>query len=480
MATDETRRPDFPNEAEAVVLAYALGGKAELAEVLKYGMVAEAFYVPARRILFAEAVRQLEEAQGFDMLSLTDGLDRAGQLEAVGGYAGLTDAFTYHLDIVLTKGEDAAELRRRRVQEVLDARCRREAAVAVRYALERLEGGDTSATQAILTAVGAVAKRQQGAFRSFRTVHLQVMDELQQELNARTYITGIRSGYFHLDALTAGFQPGNVYVVAARPSMGKTCLGLNLVQNMLLRPHDPAKLPYIAVVTAEMSASGLYRRMLASESGCDLRRVVQRGTGEDFANLRKAAKRLVEASKHMDFIEAQGMDIDRLSTLIRMQNAERHIDLLLVDYLQLIPGTSERASLSTVDAVAEVSNKLHALAVSLCLPVVALAQLNRDATGKSPTLRDIKGSGSIEQDADVVILIDRPEKYLGEDASPQEREDWRGLTILDVAKNRNGETGRVLLDFDGSIQRFQDRADQHLPVSRTKAKKTTFRFSNQK
>lgn len=469
----ERQRPDFPNEAEASLLSYASQGMAELAEVRMAGLAAEAFFVPARRIIFAEMVRQAHEQGAFDLVSVADALARDGRLESVGGYAGLTDAMIYKLSI-----EDTLkpELRKQRVQLVLDAARRRDAAVRVQQALCRLKRGENAAAIDIMTAVDAVNRPRRATFHAFNSVAKDVVNELEQEFKQHTHITGIRSGYHLLDNLTAGFQPGNVYVVAARPSMGKTALGLNFVQNMTFRPYNPAKVPHVAIVSAEMSQKGLFRRVLASESQLDLRALAVNLTPRDQGRLLSAVRKL-KAADSISVLEAHRMDIDRICTDLRLLHAQKPVDLIMVDYLQLIPGTSERAMLSAVDAVAEVSGKLHALALSMQVPVIALAQLNRDATGKTPSLRDIKGSGSIEQDADVVILIDRPEKRLDAGAGQDERDMWRGVTILDVAKNRNGETGRVLLDFDGATQRFEQRADQSPPcMQRRSSKSNTFRF----
>ena len=474
MASDvQEQRPDFPNEAEASILSYAALGVKQLAEVRKDGLEAGVFYVPARKIIFAEMAKQADERGTFDMVSVADALAQSGKLEAVGGHAGLVDAMIHHITM---NDQVVPEHRRQRVRLIIDAAMRREAAVRVNLALARLKAGDNSAALDIMTAVDVVNRPRKATFHAFNSVAKDVVQDLVEELKQHTYITGIRSGFHLLDGLTAGFQPGNVYVIAARPSMGKTALGLNLVQNMTFRPYNAAKIPHVAIVSAEMSQKGLFRRVLASESQLDLRGLCTNLTPHDQARFASALRRL-KAADTISVLEAHRMDIDQICTDLRLQHAERAIDLIMLDYLQLIPGTSERAALSTVDAVAEVSGKLHALAISLNVPVVALAQLNRDATGKTPSLRDIKGSGAIAQDADVVILIDRPEKRLDAEASAEERETWKGITILDVAKNRNGETGRVLLTFDGSTQRFTDRADQTLPTTNTRTvKKNTFRF----
>lgn len=471
--SQEQQRSDYPNEAEASLLSYASQGVQELAEVCKAGLTAEAFFVPARRIIFAEMVRQAHEQGAFDLVSVADALERDGKLEAVGSHSGLADAMIYNLRI-----EDRLmpALQGRRVKLVLDAARRRVAAVQVGQALARLKRGDNAAALDIMLAVDEVNRPHRATFHAFNSVAGDVVDELEREFKQHSYITGIRSGFHLLDNLTAGFQPGNVYVVAARPSMGKTALGLNLVQNMTFRPFSPGVVPHVAIVSAEMSQRCLFRRVLSSESQLDLRALAANLTLRDQGRLLSAVRKL-KAADSISVLEAHRMDIDQICTDLRLQHTQKAIDLIMVDYLQLIPGTSERAGISTVDAVAEVSGKLHALALSMNVPIIALAQLNRDATGKTPSLRDIKGSGAIEQDADVVILIDRPEKRLDAEAGQEEREMWRGITILDVAKNRNGETGRVLLTFDGATQRFETRADQSLPTMRSRAiRRNSFRF----
>lgn len=423
------------------------------------GLTADDFYVPAHRIIYQTIIELFHSQGNYDPVIVANKLEEQHLLEAVGGYAGLMNALTKDIP------QTIPQLRDMHIAAVRDAAKRRRAVAAIDAANNMLKRRDMRGITALQDAIATLQDNGDGShqFKPFMAAAERVLRDLEAELAARSYITGIRSGYYRLDALTAGFQPDNVYIFAARPSMGKTALALNFLQNMVLHPCEGTKVPHVAFISAEMSSAGLFRRLLSSEAGVNLREVVQQGPkGYDLQKVSSAFRKLKERG-NMDVLDAQGMDIDRIASVLRYAHQARPFDIVFLDYLQLVPSTGERAKDSTVAQVEEISRKLHALAMETHLPFVVLAQVNRDAAGKMPALHDLKGSGSIEQDADVVVLLDRPEKYLDDDDSEEYREAVRGLAVLDVAKNRNGETGKVLLDFDSATQRFIDRANQTLP-----------------
>lgn len=468
---EENVRPDYPDGAERALLALAFNYPADLSEMERHGVTPDAFYVPARRIMFAEILAQHHQGRTYDAVTVADALRAAGKLDAVGGQYGVMDACT-GIDVLIPHNSEP--LRRQHVDAVLTAAKRRKLTVMLEQAKRTVQEGSLRGVSDLLDAMFSLSAGEGRHFMPLYALAQPVADALEREIKAGTHVTGLRSGYPLLDDLTAGFNPGNVYVVAARPSMGKTAFGLNLVQQVAWDEPDRPGV-HVAIVSAEMSASGLLRRMVGSRAGIDLRRMVQGATRGDLQALGRVFFALKTAS-HVDILEAHGMSVDQIGSELRLLHRDNPIGMVLVDYLQLIPGTSERAAGSMVDQINEVSQKLHEFAVSLHVPFVVLAQVNREAHGRTPSLRDLKGSSAIEQDADVVMLLDRPEKHLSDDASDAERERLRGIAVVNVAKNRNGETGRVLFEFSPELQRFTQRENQFMPPPVEDRPKTRFRI----
>ncbi|MEC9372606.1 MAG: replicative DNA helicase, partial [Planctomycetota bacterium] len=298
----------------------------------------------------------------------------------------------------------------------------------------------------------------------------QAMDLLEQ--NEGRTVTGIATGYDRLDEMTSGLQPGEMIIVAARPSMGKTALALNLAEQIATR-HQPTVLDPtgrhgagaapVAIFSLEMSRQSVAQRMMCATAGVDSHKVRTGRLGEeDYRRLLNACGALGEAALYID--DTPGMTILQLRARARRMVAQYGVKCLIIDYLQLLssPGAARESRQMEVSAI---SRNIKALARELKVPIVCLSQLNRSAEqreGHRPRMSDLRESGSIEQDADVIMLLHREEYYHQHDPDwVLENPDKEGLAELIIAKQRNGPTGVVDLVWDSRSTRFRSHAGRH-------------------
>jgi replicative DNA helicase len=268
----------------------------------------------------------------------------------------------------------------------------------------------------------------------------------QLELGREGLCTGVPSGLHHLDEYSGGFQPGDLIIIAARPSMGKTALGLTMAQHVALAENRA-----VAFFSMEMSADQVAQRTLAANAGIDGQRLRKRVLSEeDLHRLLLSCADMEEAPLFID--DTPGMTAMEVRSAARRLHRKHDIQIVFVDYLQLMhcPGSESRQT-----EIASISRNLKSLARELNIPVVAMAQLNRMPEGradKKPLMSDLRESGAIEQDADVVLLIHREEYY------HPEKDDVEGIAELIIAKQRNGPTGSVKLHFDKKLAKFTQLA----------------------
>ena len=281
----------------------------------------------------------------------------------------------------------------------------------------------------------------------------RVTTQLEQMYEQKSAVTGISSGFLDLDAYTSGFQPGDLIIVAARPSMGKTAFTLNITTHVAMREQRG-----VAFFSCEMGAEQLVMRMVGAEARIDLTNL-KRGfiKQNEFSELVRASGELGDAPMYID--ETPSLSIGEMRNKCRRLKQRYDIDLIIVDYLQLMhgpPGMDNKAT-----EVGEISRGLESHRPGMKVPVIALSQLNRQVEQRAdrrPMLSDLRESGAIEQDADVIAFLYREEYYL-QDKTP---EDKIGTAELIVAKHRNGATGTVNLRFFNKITRFEnlDRGHQ--------------------
>ena len=282
---------------------------------------------------------------------------------------------------------------------------------------------------------------------------METVEQLEFRFNNKGSYTGIPSGYYDLDAMLAGFQKSDLIILAARPAMGKTSFALNIAQNVALKANIP-----VAIFSLEMSKEQLVQRLLCSEAEVDTQRLK---TGnmqtKDWEKLAIAMDAFSQAPIYID--DTAGCTItDLRAKCRRLAMAEKNLGLIVIDYLQLIEGTGREDRLQQISGI---SRGLKILAKELNIPIIALSQLSRAVEGrqdKRPQLSDLRDSGSIEQDADIVMFIYRDEYYKNAESEDDEAERAtnKGEAEIIIAKHRNGPVGTVKLLFQGNITKFKN------------------------
>jgi replicative DNA helicase len=404
----------------------------------------EDFYHPSHQQLFQSMIALQDANQPVDLHTLANHLNDQKQLDAVGGAVYLAELFDYEVTAANVVPH-ARIVRDKAVKRSLIA----VATEIVESGFEEGEPADRLLDQAEsrIFEIGRAKSRQ--TFRSLHDEMEDAIDYVESLMEHSGELTGVATGFKDLDEMTGGLQPGELVVIAARPSMGKTALALNLARNAAVDGHKKA-----AIFSLEMTKRALALRLLSSEARVDLSKF-RRGFGSD-ADHRKLVKAAGVLADADIWIDDSGMiTILEIKAKCRRLASERGLDLVLVDYLQLAHGDNPvpRKDLE----IAEISHGLKALAKELDLPVIALSQLNRgpeqrDPDKRRPNMGDLRESGAIEQDADVIAFIYRDEVY-------RPTEENRGLAELIIAKQRNGPTGTVRLQFEGRYANFRDLAD---------------------
>lgn len=454
----ERQAPWSADAEQAVLSAMLLDADAILraAERLEDSM----FYREAHRRIFRAIVALTERGTVVDVLTLADELERRGELGAAGGreYLGvLVDAVPttanveHHAGIVRERA-----LRRRLIETATDL---------VGESFEgRLTAADLldEAERRILAL--SQAKAEDRAVR-VKELLWPAMERIEARHRGGVAFTGVPSGFVDLDEMTNGFQAGDLVIIAARPSMGKTSFAMNIALNAAL---DAKK--KVLVFSLEMNRESLVQRLLTSEARVDAQRLRKASLrDDDFVRLARAAGQLAQAELLID--DSSNVGMLEIRSRARRVKAETGLDMIVVDYLQFIqepPGSESR-----VQAVSQISRLLKSLAKELEVPVLALSQLSRSTeqrTGESrgrPQLADLRDSGAIEQDADLVMGIFRPEVYAmredGEGGQKQLPPNVEGLAEILVLKQRNGPTGTVELTFQKQYTRFENRTNRPAP-----------------
>ena len=447
------RKPPFAEEAEAAVLGAVLLDRDALVKALEY-IDETMFYREGHRLIF-RSMRLLEQ-QGnvIDPLTLSDELGRHGDLARAGG----KEYISFLIDAVPTAAN--VEYHARLVRE--KALMRRLIEVSTSIVQEAYEGRSTAAEMLDVAEHRILqVSQQRGAegFTRIKNLLWPAMEKIDALMQAGGDVTGVPSGFADLDRITLGFQPSDLVIVAARPSMGKTAFILNVAQYVALEKEQP-----VAVFSLEMSKESLATRLLASEGLIDAQKLrAGRLSTDEYKRLSRAASLLINAPIYID--DSAGLNLLELRSRARRVKVEHDVKLIVVDYLQLIQGPSN--SESRQQEISAISRYLKGLAKDLGVPVVALSQLSRapeqrTAENKRPQLSDLRDSGAIEQDADVVMFIYRQEMYeqaFDEGGTPKTLSDGtpiEGLAELIVAKQRNGPTGTVRLFFHKQYTRFDN------------------------
>ena len=438
----ERRIPWSPDAEQAVLGAMLLDQDAALkaAELL----VDDAFYKEAHRRLFRAMTAIIDKNDVLDPIVLRDELDRRGDLEAVGGI----DYVSVLLDVVPTAAN--VEFHARIVKD--KALMRRLIDVGTGIVKASYDGKEDVGELLDLAEhkIFEVSfQRGTQEFVRIKELMWDAMERIEARHRGDESVQGVASGFADLDAMTNGFQPSDLIIVAARPSMGKTSFCLDVAANAAIDGQVP-----VAIFSLEMSREQLVERLLASESFVDLQRLrTGKLRDEDFPRLSGAAGRLGSAKIWID--DTPAITLLELRSKARRMKAEHDIGLLVVDYLQLMQGPAKSESRQA--EISFISRSLKALARELRIPLMALSQLSRAPEQRGgdrrPMLSDLRDSGAIEQDADLVLFLYRAEMYAGH-LSDKDLEGKEGMAELIVAKHRNGPTGKVILTFNKNCTRF--------------------------
>lgn len=443
------RIPPQNVDAELSVLGAAVTNKEAAIKATDVLQAAD-FYREANAVVFEAINNLIFHNQNVDVLTVTEELRRMGQLDNVGGVSYVTDLPNH-----LVSSLDVE----RHAQIVLEkARLRRLILAADTIAGEAYagEGEVTDIVDAAERRILEVAKdeRRQEMTAIGEIVQGQ-LDDIANKYTNKSGITGLPTGFSGFDNITSGLQPSDLILVAARPSMGKTALTLNIAQHVALKENKN-----VAFFSLEMSQEQLGLRMICSTALVDSQKLrTGRITSQDeWSRIMQAATALYEAPLFID--DTPGITVAEMRSKARRLQAEKGLDLIIVDYLQLMQGSQgRRQAENRQQEISEISRSLKSLARELKVPVIALSQLSRSVESrqvKRPMLSDLRESGSLEQDADIVAFLYREGYY------QQEIEDsTKNITEVIIAKHRNGATGTIQLYFHGQWTRFVDMTNRN-------------------
>ena len=442
--------PQDIDAEKAVLAAMLLGGSGEVAEEAMMKLAAEEFYRPAHRKIFEAMVDLYNTGVPIDQLSLADKLKARGELDAIGGKAYILELgnntfalanWSHHADIVK---------RNAMLRELIGASVR---ITALGY--DAPDDLDEVVEQSEKLLFDVTNKRVGTNFRKIDDLVMETFNELQELANSKSKYHGVRTGFNDLDDLFGGLRGGDLVILAARPSLGKTALALNIASRAAQLGTS------VAFFSLEMSAQQLIQRVISTETHINSKKM-QMGqlSSQDWVKLVGASETLTKLDFWVDDTPSASILEVRAKARRQLRHVEPNKGLIIVDYLQLMQPQNARTESRQVE-IAEISRGLKILAKEMNMPIIALSQLSRaveSRTGKRPVLSDLRESGAIEQDADIVMFLDR-----SKDEREAEEENRPPLNTADiiVAKHRNGPIGTVRLTFDSDCTRFDNYAPDH-------------------
>lgn len=445
---ESLKLPPHSVEAEQSVLGGLLLENEALDKIADI-LSASDFYRHDHRLIFDHIGKLIEHNKPADIVTVAESLENSAELSAVGGIS--------YLGALAQNTPTAANIRRYAeiVRERAVMRKLVEVGSGIAESAYSPQGRDAQQlldeAEARIFQIAEGGKRSSEGFVDIKILLPQVADRIDQlfQRDNPNDVTGIPTGFSDLDSMTSGFQPGDLIIVAGRPSMGKTAFSLNIAENVALDTNKA-----VAVFSMEMAATQLAMRMIGSVGRLDQHRMrTGRLEDEDWVRLTTALGRLNEAPIFID----EGAGLSSFDVRARARRLHRQcgkLGLIVVDYLQLMAAPAGRQGENRATEISEISRSLKALAKELDVPVVALSQLNRSVEqrpDKRPVMSDLRESGAIEQDADLILFIYRDEVYNADS------ED-KGTAEIIIAKQRNGPIGRVRLTFLGEHTRFENFA----------------------
>lgn len=441
MASPEPVEPLHDREAERAVLGAMLMDTDVIPRVMPIlGETPEAFFTTDHRIIYSAAVDVYDQHSKADIILVADHLKKTDQLKRVGG-----TIYLYDLQARIVETENTEF----HAQIVRDKWMRRQLIQASATIREIAQDGEKDLVDVLDESQEEIFRlNSQNTHRGFiplGSLINQSLKDIEELYHKKEQYVGIPSGFTDLDILTSGLQRGDLIIIAARPSMGKTTLVLNIAQNIALDQELP-----VAVFSLEMPARQVAMRMLAAEAQIDFAKLrIGNITDQNWSNLTQGATTLMEAGNRISIHEARGITIQTVrAEARRLKSQQENLALIIVDYLQLLRGTGQYTGRE--QEIAEISRALKALAWELDVPIIACSQLNRELErrpDKRPQLADLRESGAIEQDADLVVFLHRDDYY-------DEQSEAAGMADLIIRKQRNGATGTVQLEFIKEQMRF--------------------------
>ncbi len=439
----QTQLPPHSTDAERSVLGGMLI-EANALELAIEQLHEEDFYLPTHQAIFT-AMRDIRNAGGaVDLVTLSNELERHGKLDMVGGPLYLSELMSFVPTAVNTQ-EYISIVEEKSVRRLL-IRAGGDIARDAQNDGGELEDALNGAERRIYD---ITMRKSADTLRPIEQVVPEAFNEISELMERKGTITGVSTGFTELNRMTNGFQKSDLIIIAARPAMGKTAFALNIAQYAAL--HDDRT---VVIFSLEMSASQLVQRMLCTEATVESQKIKEGTVGSD------ELKRLVEVMEPMSraklFIDdTGGATVPEIRSKCRRLRARHGLDMIVIDYLQLMQSGGGRKSDSRTQEVSDMTRQLKLLARELDVPVVLLAQLNRGPETRqdhTPMIADLRESGSIEQDADMVILLYRPAVY---------DEDADNTSQAIIAKHRHGPTGTVMLAWQGEYTRFMNLATEY-------------------
>lgn len=439
----------LPNslDAEIAVLGAMLLSPVEAGSLVRDRLSEGHFYYSAHTVIFREIAALQDALHSVDLITLTQRLQDKKQLEEVGGPSYLGDLVTrvptvanveYYVDIVWDKYL---------LRQLISA-----AHEVIFNSFEQqddVKGWIDEVEQQIFK---ITSEKSTEVIKPIKPLVMDAMVSIERMYEHRGEVMGLATGFSDLDKLTSGLQNSTLIIIAGRPSMGKTALAMNIAENVAVDRNLP-----VGVFSLEMSGQELIIRMLCSRSKVNLR-TLHDGfpSDKDHHRLTAVASELMKAQLYID--DSPGLTVNQVRARARRMKQQFGIRLLIIDYLQLMRAPSRRAESSRQAEVADISGGIKALAKELNIPIIVLSQLNRQPESRDdgkPRLADLRESGAIEQDADLVGLLIRPEVY---EDDKDNKAALKGQASLVIAKHRNGATGDISLFFRGEFTRFESQA----------------------
>jgi len=434
---DFNKVPPHDLEAEQAVIGSMLTDKEAVISAIEV-LSDEDFYREDNRIIYSAIMNLYNRGEPIDIITLKSELSSMGKFDAVGGLEYLAELpekvpTTANVDKYIKIVEEKAALRT----------LIKTANELITLGYDPTQEVDELMDNAEKKIFGVMQNRSQKSYSSMKDILVETFIELEELYNRKEHVTGVPTGFIDLDYKTAGLHGSELILVAARPAMGKSAFALNIATNAAVRAKTP-----VAIFSLEMSKEQMANRILCSEALVDSNKVrTGKVEDDDWTKLAEASGILSEAQIYID--DTPGISIMEIRAKCRKMKLEKDIGLVVIDYLQLVQGSSKRAA-SREQEIAEISRSLKILAKEINVPVIALSQLSRAPEQRPdhrPMLSDLRESGSIEQDADIVMFLYRDDYY-------NQDSDKKNVAEVILAKHRAGSTGTVELAWLGSYTKF--------------------------